>query len=55
MQCGYHLDVTGIPLLNACPELTAVPEALQDAVEEAVVLSHIVLETRSQNAVTLCV
>ena len=45
--------MTGVPLLDPRSEFCAVPQALQDAVEEAVVLSHIVLEAGSQDVTVL--
>ena len=47
------LDLVLAPLLNLGTELCAVPQALQDAVEEAIVLSDIVLQAGSGD-VSLC-
>ena len=41
---GADLDLGGRPALHVLPELLAVPEALDDAVQEAVVLPGVVLE-----------
>lgn len=50
---GLYLDMACIPALDAGPELCAMPQALQNAVEEAVVLPNVVLQARSQNSSVL--